>query len=99
MQSWEMDLAEREVLLPPSEALVRACPANSSGRASCQLEEVWRSTKRCQTVACWIRKLPVGTAVPPLAEVSVCHRLGIHRSIGDATEALPFPARKTTASV
>lgn len=40
MQSWEMDLAEREVLLPPSEALVRACPANSSGRASCQ----W---KRC----------------------------------------------------
>lgn len=60
MQSWEMDLAEREALLPPSKALVRACPANSSGRASCQWKRCGGAQRDAKQWDAGIRELIVG---------------------------------------
>lgn len=70
MQSWEMDLAEREVSLPPSKALVRVCPANSSGRASCQ----WKRCGGAQRDR--IRKLIVSTVCRGQCVRAPCHRMG-----------------------
>lgn len=70
------------------------------------MEEVWRSTEGCQTVGCWNSRADCGQSLQRSVSQDTapqggnlgwaCSRLGIHGSISDAMEALPFPARKTT---